>query len=95
MAETATRTSEGLAGISPRCVDAALQSRVEDPREPGTFLAVANGGLALKLAGIAHDLPTGMTAEAAYLLGAADLARTVAAHHESQTLTTHLGLQTA
>ncbi|MCA9330922.1 hypothetical protein KC957_02655 [Candidatus Saccharibacteria bacterium] len=86
MADIVTRTHEGLAGVSPRCLDATVQSRAEDPREPGTFLAVANGGLALKLAGIAHDLPHGMTAEEAYLLGAADVVRTVAAHQESQAL---------
>ena len=87
MAATATPTPV-LAEVSPLSFDAAVHSRLEDPRPAGEFLAGAKGGIALKLAGIARELPPDMTPEEAYLLGAADVARTLATHHEAHALET-------
>jgi hypothetical protein len=83
MAASTTTNHEALSGISSRSMDAAIRSREEDTRGVSVFLASTNGSLALHLAGVAHELPEDMTIEEAYLLGAADLARTVLTHHDA------------
>ena len=81
-----TATHESFADISPRTLDAAVRSREDDPRQSSEFLAATNGALALKLAVLARGLPRAMTAEEAYMLGAADITRATIAHQESQVL---------
>ena len=88
MATTETPISV-ITEVSPHSLDAAVQSRhdTDVPLPPSEFFAQANGGLALKLMGIAREIPPGTTPEEAYLFGAMDAARTLVTHIESRQLT--------